>query len=152
MDGEASKQGDIYSYGILVLEILTAKRPTDEMFRDGFNLHNFVKAALPQTLLQIVDTTLLSIEVAEMSDTHDSTVREAQDQVNNKSENFSQIDANMEKCMISVLNIGLGCSKESPRDRITVRDVSRELHFIRNAFLQNGVNHENGPSKTCAQY
>uniref|UniRef100_A0A2N9HN18 non-specific serine/threonine protein kinase n=1 Tax=Fagus sylvatica TaxID=28930 RepID=A0A2N9HN18_FAGSY len=49
------KEGDVYSYGILVLEMFTGRRPTDKMFKDGFNLHNFVRMALPERLVQIVD-------------------------------------------------------------------------------------------------
>ncbi|KAF5453646.1 hypothetical protein F2P56_028537, partial [Juglans regia] len=41
--GEASTQGDVYSFGIFVLEIFTGKRPIDSMFQDIFNLHNYVK-------------------------------------------------------------------------------------------------------------
>jgi serine/threonine protein kinase len=43
MGGEPSALGDVYSYGIFLLETFTGKRPTDKMFKDGFNLHNFVK-------------------------------------------------------------------------------------------------------------
>ncbi|KAJ4720030.1 Kinase-like protein [Melia azedarach] len=57
--GSASKQGDVYSYGILPLEILTGKRPTDEMFTDGLSLHNFCKMALPDRVMEIVDPHLL---------------------------------------------------------------------------------------------
>ncbi|KAK8709741.1 hypothetical protein V6N13_060749 [Hibiscus sabdariffa] len=35
MGGPTSPEGDIYSYGILVLEMITGKRPTDDLFGDG---------------------------------------------------------------------------------------------------------------------
>lgn len=68
MAGEASIEGDLYSFGIFVMEILTGRRPTDEVFKDSFNLHNFVKTALPRRLMQIVDQTLLSREMGEERD------------------------------------------------------------------------------------
>ncbi|PRQ60888.1 putative protein kinase RLK-Pelle-LRR-XII-1 family [Rosa chinensis] len=40
MGGAVSTYGDVYSYGILLLEMLTGKRPTDDMFTDDTNLHN----------------------------------------------------------------------------------------------------------------
>ncbi|XP_059436722.1 probable LRR receptor-like serine/threonine-protein kinase At3g47570 [Corylus avellana] len=43
------------------------KRPIDKMFEDNFNLHNFVKMALSERLMQIVDPNLLTREVNEMS-------------------------------------------------------------------------------------
>ena len=59
MGGEASTEGDMYSYGIFLLEMFLRKRPTEEMFKDGLNLHNFAKMALPERLVQIVDPILL---------------------------------------------------------------------------------------------
>ena len=48
MGGEASTKGDVYSYGVFLLEMFLGKRPTDEMFKDNLNLNNFVKMALPE--------------------------------------------------------------------------------------------------------
>uniref|UniRef100_A0A6N2KQS8 non-specific serine/threonine protein kinase n=1 Tax=Salix viminalis TaxID=40686 RepID=A0A6N2KQS8_SALVM len=64
MGGEASTQGDVYSYGILLLEMFTGKRPTDNMFTGDFNLHSFVEAALPGRVMEIIDP-LLSIDIQE---------------------------------------------------------------------------------------
>ncbi|KAM7473921.1 hypothetical protein LguiB_021164 [Lonicera macranthoides] len=46
MGGAASKCGDVYSYGVLLLELFTGRRPTDDMFKDGLNLHNYIKMGL----------------------------------------------------------------------------------------------------------
>ncbi|XP_058109082.1 LRR receptor-like serine/threonine-protein kinase EFR isoform X1 [Magnolia sinica] len=48
MGNKASAQGDVYSYGILLLEMITGKGPTDDMFKDNLSLHHFAKLALPE--------------------------------------------------------------------------------------------------------
>ena len=48
-------QEDVYSYGIPLLEMFMGKRPTDEMLKDGFNIHHFANMGLPERLVQIVD-------------------------------------------------------------------------------------------------
>ena len=65
MGGEASIEADVYSYGILLLEMFLGKRPTDDMFKDGLNLHNFAKMALREKFVRIVDPILLPREVDE---------------------------------------------------------------------------------------
>ncbi|KAL4295517.1 hypothetical protein GQ457_12G004410 [Hibiscus cannabinus] len=56
MGGPTSPEGDIYSYGILVLEMITGKRPTDDLFDDRINLHSLCKMALPEQLEEILDS------------------------------------------------------------------------------------------------
>ena len=144
MGGEASRQGDVYSYGILVLEMFTGRRPTDEMFKDSFNLHNFVRMALPERLVQIVDPNLSTREVDETAteedshDNYDHTDPEAEEGKNHI-ENLHQMNANMHKCLFSVFKISLACSLESPKERINMENVNRELHHIKNAFLGIGI-------------
>ena len=65
MGDETSIEANAYSYRILLLEMFLGKRPTDDMFKDGLNLHNFAKMALPEKLVQIVDPILLPREVDE---------------------------------------------------------------------------------------
>ncbi|XP_028102997.1 receptor kinase-like protein Xa21 [Camellia sinensis] len=55
---EMSTYGDVYSYGILLLEIVTGKRPTDSMFEEGLNLHSFARMALPDHVMEIADPVL----------------------------------------------------------------------------------------------
>ena len=146
MGGEVSKQGDVYSYGILVLEMFTGRRPTDKMFKDGFNLHNFVRMALPERLVQIMDPNLSTREVEETApttkigndDNDDHNNIEAEEE-NNHIENLSRMNANMHNCLLSVFKVGLACSMESPRERINMEDVTRELYKIKNAFLGIGI-------------
>lgn len=42
----ASTHGDIYSYGILILETVTGKRPTGSNFTQGLSLREYVELGL----------------------------------------------------------------------------------------------------------
>ena len=145
MGGEASIEADMYSYGILLLEMFLGKRPTDDMFKDGLNLHNFAKMALPEKLVQIVDPILLPREADEAP----TAMVAARDYNNGNGiqedvgaegiSNLWQMDPNVHKCLVSILEIGLACSMESPKDRMKMKVVTRELHLIKSAFLGSAI-------------
>ena len=146
MSGEASMEGDVYSYGILLLEMFLGKRPTDEMFKNDLNLHNFAKMGLLERVIQIVDPILLPREVdatpiaivATREDNNDNEIHVDED-AQGSTANLSQMDANMHKCLVSILEIGLACSMESPKERMKMEEVTRELHLIKNAYLGSGI-------------
>lgn len=52
MGGKVSTQGDVYSFGILLLEMFTGWRPTDKMFKDGINLHQFANMGLSESTIE----------------------------------------------------------------------------------------------------
>ena len=134
MGGEASTQGDVYSYGIFVLEMFTGKRPTNKLFKDSFNLHNFVKMALPEKLIQIVDPNLLTREVATEEDDYNNDDHNDIEVVEERVlvENLSQMNSNVQKCLLSIFKVGLACSLAAPNERMKMEDVTRELHRIKN--------------------
>jgi len=115
---EVSTNGDMYSFGILMLEMLTGRRPTDDIFADEQNLHSFVKNSFPDNLLQILDPSLLPREV-------EATVEEL---------NNVNLTPRVEKCLVSLFNTGLACSVESAKERMNMVDVTKELSKIRKAF------------------
>lgn len=47
MGGKISTEGDFFSFGVLLLEMLTGKQPTDESFKNGMNLHSYVNSSFP---------------------------------------------------------------------------------------------------------
>jgi serine/threonine protein kinase len=119
MGSEISTYGDMYSFGVLMLEMPTGRRPTDEMFEDGQNLHMFVEKSFPNNLIQILDPHLLRRNEKETIE--DGNIG-----------NFTPI---VEKCLVSLFQIGLACSKESPKERMNIVDVTRELSMIKKAFI-----------------
>jgi len=123
---QVSTQGDMYSFGILILEMLTGRRPTEEMFKDGHNLHNYAKISFPNNLLEIVDATLVLVE------TESPTITVSEQ--HNISEIADNLHLNTKKCLFSLFKIGLACSVESPGERMDIMEVTRELNVIRNAF------------------
>ncbi|POO01050.1 Tyrosine-protein kinase [Trema orientale] len=144
MGNEPSKRGDIYSYGILVLELFTGRSPTDEMFKDDLNLHNFVKMALPERVVQIVDSALLPSEDEETMVRRQNYNNGGINEISTEGTsvtfaNQNQTSAHLQKCLLSVLEIGLACSVVSPNERMNIGDVTKELQHIRNAYLGLGI-------------
>ncbi|KAI6698255.1 hypothetical protein NL676_018374 [Syzygium grande] len=118
-----STQGDVYSYGILLLELFTGKRPTESMFVDNFNLHEFVKMALPDRFMQVIDPSLNLEEERELDDNGRQT-----DKTNSIS-----------TCLATILRIGVICSAASPGERMDIGDVVTELHKAKTFLLGREV-------------
>ncbi|XP_047961920.1 probable LRR receptor-like serine/threonine-protein kinase At3g47570 [Salvia hispanica] len=103
----ASTQGDVYSYGVLVLELFTNKRPTSDAFEGCLNLQDFVSTALTDCVMEVVDPFL--------------------HQELNVAEKYWD-------CIVSILRIGVRCSKQLPRDRMSMAEVVNDLKKIRNVL------------------
>ncbi|KAL5814759.1 hypothetical protein ACOSQ4_025400 [Xanthoceras sorbifolium] len=123
MGSEVSISGDVYSLGILLLEMFTGRRPTDNVFNDSLNLHDFVKTASPERATEIVEPSLLLDVRAD----------------NNEIENFARLRGEgrlrTEGCLVGVLRIGVLCSVEPPAERMEMTDVVVKLCAVRENFL-----------------
>ncbi|CAN1137310.1 LRR receptor-like serine/threonine-protein kinase EFR [Linum perenne] len=108
MGNEVSIQGDVYSYGILLLELFTGRRPTNETFKDGLSLHNIVKSALSkQHTSEVVDPILLNELLRRLTTHHNYATTSSSDEARK----------DLEKLMSSILEIGVACSSDIPQDR-----------------------------------
>jgi LRR receptor-like serine/threonine-protein kinase FLS2 len=59
LGGHVTTKGYVYSYGIMLLEMLTRKKPTHNMFVEGMNLQKWVGGCFPNQLGEVVDKSLL---------------------------------------------------------------------------------------------
>ncbi|XP_059282883.1 probable LRR receptor-like serine/threonine-protein kinase At3g47570 [Lycium ferocissimum] len=55
LDGLVSTKCDVYSYGIMLLETFTRKKPNDEMFEGDISLKQWVSNSLPEAPMDVVD-------------------------------------------------------------------------------------------------
>ncbi|XP_037494677.1 putative receptor-like protein kinase At3g47110 [Jatropha curcas] len=130
----ATTSGDTYSFGIILLEMFTGKRPTDEVFTNGLSLHSFVKSKLPGRVNQVLDPILFT--AGDMGTATNNTYENAGDEIQESIENLRVEGGNVEKCIVSVLKIGVSCAAELPEDRMKMRDATRKLNVIKDGFLR----------------
>ncbi|KAF8082707.1 hypothetical protein N665_0809s0009 [Sinapis alba] len=110
MGGEISVHGDVYSFGILILEMFSGKRPTDEMFGGDLTLRSCISSALPEQVLDVADELVLH--------------------------NGLRIGFPAAECLTQVLEVGFGCSEESPVNRLGMSEVVKELISIKERFFK----------------
>ncbi|RWR78760.1 LRR.XII-like protein [Cinnamomum micranthum f. kanehirae] len=122
MGGDVSTFGDVYSYGILLLELFTGRRPTEDMFKNGLSLREFAKMAFPDRVMQIADPIMLE--------------ESSRGDISNNVEGDRQ---RLLECFASVVRVGIGCSKETPKERMQMKEVVAEMLVIRDKFLGVGI-------------
>nr|BAK05590.1 predicted protein [Hordeum vulgare subsp. vulgare] len=103
---------DVYSFGVLLLEMLTAIRPTDALCGNALSLRKYVDLAFPDRITEVLDPHMPS------------------------EEDEAAFSLHMQKYIIPLVSIGLMCTMESPKDRPGMHDVCARIVAIKQAFVE----------------
>ncbi|KAL5982624.1 hypothetical protein ACLOJK_016699 [Asimina triloba] len=99
-----TEKSDVYSYGVVLLEVLTGMQPTDHRIPDGTHIVNWVRWELRKQEREAV-----SVLDIQLRDHADSQIQE----------------------MLQVLGVALLCANPCPAERPTMKDVAALLREIR---------------------
>ncbi|KAJ7555949.1 hypothetical protein O6H91_05G062300 [Diphasiastrum complanatum] len=109
--GKITSKGDVYSYGIVLLEMMTRRKPTSDLFTlHGSTMSTWVQTAFDDDALKKVDAELLN--------------------------NASAAD---KEDFIRVMQLGLACCKKYPDDRPTMREIVeilQRMNIARNLMIK----------------
>ncbi|XP_062091659.1 receptor kinase-like protein Xa21 [Humulus lupulus] len=110
LDGMVSRRGDVYSYGITLMETFTGKKPTDEMFSGEMSLKQWIENSFQCAINEVIDSNLLRAE-----EEHHVLKKE---------------------CLSSIMELALTCSATAPEDRTDMKKVAATLNKVKMKFLQ----------------
>nr|GFA32604.1 protein kinase-like domain-containing protein [Tanacetum cinerariifolium]GFA33117.1 protein kinase-like domain-containing protein [Tanacetum cinerariifolium] len=103
---EITTSGDVYSFGILLLEVMTGKKLTDDMFNEDLSLHKLAYMALQHHVIDVIDDDEIVLQSTEA--------------------NAKKIEA----CLAATIKIRVSCSVDSPPQRMKIEIVFNELQRI----------------------
>lgn len=88
--------------------MFTGKRPTDDMFKDGLNLHNFAKEALKNEVHDIIDPSVLQCQDKQQSKNSGYL----------KQTECREHSLKVQRCLTSLIEIGVTFSSDLARERM----------------------------------
>ncbi|GLJ09834.1 hypothetical protein SUGI_0116690 [Cryptomeria japonica] len=107
LSGRMTTRGDVYGYGVVILEMVSGQNPTSEMFTEENSLPMWaLKTSMDGTPLQVIDTHLHTLE---------------------------GLAGDSEQEMINMVHLGLACTSSRPENRPTMNEVVRILERISDA-------------------
>lgn len=105
----------MYSFGVLLLEIIAGKRPTDVIFQEGSSLHEWVKSHYPRKLEPIIEEAMLRIAPPTMP---------------------AYCNKLWSEVIVELIELGLMCTQYNPSTRPTMLDVAYEMGRLKQ-YLSN---------------
>ncbi|KAL7137955.1 hypothetical protein ABFS83_10G130200 [Erythranthe nasuta] len=119
MGRHASPQGDVYSFGVLLLEIVTGKRPTDVLFQEGSSMHEWVKSQYPHKLGPIVEEAMVR--------------RAPRGPVPFDRKIWADV-------ILEMIELGLICTQYNPATRPSMLDVANEVSILKQCLCVSPSN------------
>eukprot|EP00257_Ricinus_communis_P008494 XP_002526145.2 putative receptor-like protein kinase At3g47110 [Ricinus communis] len=138
LGSSASTSGDVYSFGILLLELFTAKKPTNEMFQEGLNLNNFATKVNENHVTEIADPRLFRNDehFSSESTSTSSYLTDGDSSRNSNGSSSRRISVGKgEEFIAAAIRVGLSCAAYSTNDRSTMREALSKLQKIKKATL-----------------
>ncbi|XP_061347534.1 putative leucine-rich repeat receptor-like serine/threonine-protein kinase At2g24130 [Gastrolobium bilobum] len=119
MGKHASTEGDVYSFGVLVLEIVTGRRPTDVLIHEGSSLHEWVKRQYSNShkLENIVEQALQRFSPSGVPSHHNKILQDV---------------------ILELVELGLLCTQHNPSTRPSMLDVAQEMGMLKD-YLTNST-------------
>ncbi|KAG6548806.1 hypothetical protein Mapa_009567 [Marchantia paleacea] len=105
---QLNEKVDVYSYGVVLLELLTGKHPLDPSFPEGMTIVTWVQTHISEArdFYELLDKQLLASD-----------------------------DSNEVKEMLLVSQVAVLCTKNVPSERPTMRDVVMMLQHVRGPLI-----------------
>ncbi|KAL1059916.1 hypothetical protein V6Z11_1Z142400 [Gossypium hirsutum] len=122
--GIVSIKSDVYSYGIVLIETFTKKKPTDNVFVEEETIRHWMESSLPKGAIEIADVDLLKERMNEIQ------------QAYKKEDEYFVVKAN---CISAIMELALNCSAELPEERKDMKDVVVELKKIKQRWYYSRV-------------
>lgn len=108
-EGKVSRKGDVYCYGIMLMETFTRRKPTDQIFAEEMSLKRWVgDSLLGCSITEVADANLLKCEESDFSA--------------------------REQCVSSIFSLAMDCTVDLPEKRINMKDVVNRLVRIRDTI------------------
>ncbi|GMI90109.1 EF-TU receptor [Hibiscus trionum] len=127
LGSKASTNGDVYSFGVLLLEMFIAKKPTDGMFKglaSAMDRNQVFETADPRLLMNH-GSSVQSWFSTSSSDGGSSSSATDSDHIGRK----------YEECLAGVIRVGLCCAAQSSKDRLSMRETLTKLHDVKKYLL-----------------